>query len=107
VKTRFGLVAVSAFVSLYYVSGLDTKLFDEEEKKRFIAVFARRSLNRELSVEEFERLKLAVEYYDEMAPGNAEGPDDNLGNGLDESGRIGRGMERERCPISRCGNRTS
>lgn len=65
-KTPYGLVALSAFVSLYYVSGLDTKLGDEEEKKRLIAVFARHSLNGEISAGQFERLKLAVEYYDGM-----------------------------------------
>jgi signal peptidase len=65
-KSPYGMVTITAMVSLWFFTGIDSRLEDDEEKKRFIAVFARRSLNGEISVAQFERLKLAVEYYDEM-----------------------------------------
>jgi signal peptidase I len=65
-QTPYGLVAASALLCLFFLSGVDTKLEEDEEKKRLIAVFARHSLNGEMSASQFERLKLAVEYYDEI-----------------------------------------
>ena len=65
-KSPYGMVTVTAVVSLWFFTGIDSKLEDDEEKKRFIAVFARHSLNGDISAAQFERLKLAVEYYDEM-----------------------------------------
>ena len=65
-KSPYGMVSITAMVSLWFFSGIDSKLEEDDEKKRFIAVFARHSLNGDISVAQFERLKLAVEYYDEM-----------------------------------------
>ena len=65
-KSPYGMVSITAMVSLWFFTGIDSKLEEDEEKKRFIAVFARHSLNGDISVAQFERLKLAVEYYDEM-----------------------------------------
>jgi len=65
-KSAYGMVSIVAFVSLWFFTGIDSKLEEDEEKKRFIAVFARHSLNGDISAAQFERLKLAVEYYDEM-----------------------------------------
>lgn len=64
--TPYGMVALIGLISLVYVSGVDTKFDEENDKKRLIAVFARHSLNGDISAAQFERLKLAVEYYDEM-----------------------------------------
>lgn len=66
VKSAYGMVTITAVVSLWFFTGIDTRLEEDEEKKRFIAVFARHSLNGDISAAQFERLKLAVEYYDEM-----------------------------------------
>jgi signal peptidase I len=66
-KSSFGMISITAMLSLYFFSEVDTKIEEESEKKRLIAVFARHSLNGEISPAQFERLKLAVEYYDEMS----------------------------------------
>lgn len=65
-KSPYGMISITAMVSLYFFAGIDTKLEEGDEKKRLIAVFARHSLNGEISPSQFERLKLAIEYYDEM-----------------------------------------
>jgi len=65
-KTPFGMVAVTALISLYFFSDFDAKFADEDEKRRLVAVFARHTLNGEMTVQEFERLKLAVEYFDDI-----------------------------------------
>jgi len=65
-KSSYGMVTIVAFVSLWFFTGIDSKLEENEEKKRFIAVFARQALNGAISAGQFERLKLAVDYYDEM-----------------------------------------
>jgi signal peptidase len=65
-KSAYGMVTVTAMVSLWFFTGIDSKFEEDEEKKRFIAVFARHSLNGDISAAQFERLKLAVEFYDEM-----------------------------------------
>jgi len=65
-KSPYGMVSITAIVSLWFFTGIDTQLEEGEEKKRLIAVFARHSLNGDISAAQFERLKLAVEYYEEM-----------------------------------------
>jgi len=65
-KSAYGMVTITAMVSLWFFTGIDWKLEEGEEKKRLVAVFARHSLNGDISAAQFERLKLAVEYYGEM-----------------------------------------
>jgi signal peptidase I len=65
-KSAYGMVSIVAMVSLYFFAGIDTKLEEDDEKRRLIAVFARRALNGEISAAQFERLKLAAEYYDDL-----------------------------------------
>ena len=65
-KSAYGMVTITAMVSLWFFTGIDSKLEEGEEKKRLVAVFARHSLNGDISAAQFERLKLAVEYYGEM-----------------------------------------
>jgi signal peptidase I len=67
-KTAFGMVTVSALATLYFLSGIDTKMEQSDEKKRLVALFARHSLNGDISAKQFERLQLAVEYYDDISP---------------------------------------
>ncbi len=67
-QTPFGMVTVSALATLYFLSGIDTKMEESDEKKRLVASFARHSLNGEISAKQFERLKLAVEYFDDISP---------------------------------------
>ncbi|HXW36752.1 MAG TPA: signal peptidase I [Nitrososphaerales archaeon] len=66
-RTPYGLVALTSFVSLYYFSDIDTQLETEKDKERLLAVFAKMTLNREMSASEFERLRVAVEYSDEIS----------------------------------------
>ncbi len=66
IGTPFGMVVVSCVLTLFFLSGVDTRMAEADEKKRLIAVFAGHSLNGEISAGEFERLKLAVEYYDDI-----------------------------------------
>lgn len=65
-KTPYGMVAITAVISLWFISGVDEKLEEGEEKKELIATFAYHALNGDISPAQFERLKLAIEYYDEM-----------------------------------------
>ncbi|MGA2198621.1 MAG: signal peptidase I [Nitrososphaerales archaeon] len=65
-QSSYGMVTVIALLCIFFFSSFDTKEAAENEKKRFIAVFARQSLNGKMSMSQFERLKLAVEYYDDM-----------------------------------------
>ncbi len=65
-QTPYGLVAATALLCLFFLSGVDTRLDKEEERKRLVAVFARYSLNGRISPSQFERLKLAVEYYEDI-----------------------------------------
>ncbi len=68
-KTAYGLLMIVSLVSLYFFSGVDTRFAAEEARKRFAAVFARHSLNGEISVSQFERLNKALQYGEEM-PGD-------------------------------------
>lgn len=65
-KTAYGMVALTALVTVFFVSGVETRLMEGEEKKRLLAVFARHSLNGELSPRDLERIKLAIEYYEDI-----------------------------------------
>jgi signal peptidase I len=65
-KTPYGMVAITAMVSLWFFSGIDEKLEEGDEKKRLVAVFAYHTLNGDISASQFERLKLAIEYCDEI-----------------------------------------
>jgi len=65
-QTPYGMVAVVSLVCFFFLSSVDTKMEEEEEKKRLIAVFARYSLNGTISQSQFERLRLSVEFFDEM-----------------------------------------
>ena len=66
ITTPYGMVACIGLISLIYVSGVDSKFDEENEKKRLIAAFARHSLNGDITPAQFERVKLAIEYYGEM-----------------------------------------
>jgi signal peptidase I len=66
IGTAFGMVVLSCVATLFFLSGVDTKMEQENDKKRLIALFARHSLNGEISPKQFERLQLAVEFYDDI-----------------------------------------
>jgi signal peptidase I len=66
VKSSYGMVTITAMISLWFFTGIDSRLEEGEEKKRLVAVFARHTLNGDITAAQFERLKLAIEYYDEM-----------------------------------------
>lgn len=65
-QSPYGLIAAVSLVCIVLLSGVDTKLADGDERKRLTAVFARHSLNGQISPSQFERLKLAVEYYEDL-----------------------------------------
>ncbi|MGA2665219.1 MAG: signal peptidase I [Nitrososphaerales archaeon] len=65
-QTPYGMVAAISLVCFFFLSSVDTKMEGEDEKKRLIAVFARYSLNGTISQSQFERLRLSVEFFDEM-----------------------------------------
>lgn len=66
IGTAFGMVVLSCLATLLFLSGVDTKMEQENDKKRLIALFARHSLNGEITAQQFERLQLAVEFYDDI-----------------------------------------
>ena len=65
-KTPYGMVAFTALVTVFIVSGLETRVLDDEDKRRLLAVFARHSLNGEMTARDFEKVKLAVEYFEDI-----------------------------------------
>jgi signal peptidase I len=65
-KTAYGMVALSAVVTIFIVSGIETQVLNDEEKRRLLAVFATHSLNGELEARDFEKVKLAVDYYEDI-----------------------------------------
>jgi signal peptidase I len=66
-QTAFGMVTISAIATLYFLSGIDSKMEQATEKKRLVALFAGHSLNGEISPRQFEKLQLAVEFYDDVS----------------------------------------
>ena len=65
-KTPYGMVAFTALVTVFIISGLETRVMDDEDKRRLLAIFARHSLNGEMTARDFERVKLAVEYFEDI-----------------------------------------
>jgi len=65
-QTPYGLVAGVSLLCFYFISGVDSKLEQDDERKRLVAVFARYSLNGKISAAQFERLRLAVEYFKDI-----------------------------------------
>ncbi len=65
-QTPYGLVAAISLVCFFFLSSVDTKLESDSERKRLVAVFARYSLNGKISASQFERLRLAVDYFDDI-----------------------------------------
>jgi signal peptidase I len=104
VKSPYGMVTITAMISLWFFAGIDSRLEEGEEKKKLVAVFARHTLNGDITAAQFERLKLAVEYYDEMAIDLLKDPtilstvDWLKGRGLEKDWK----EEPQRCP--QCGS---
>jgi len=73
-QTPFGMVAAVSALCLYFLSSIDTQVAEDKEKQRLIAVFAKESLNGTISAKQFERLKLAVEYYREVPTEQVQDP---------------------------------
>jgi signal peptidase I len=105
-KTPYGMVAITAMVSLWFFTGIDDKLEEGDEKKKLVAVFAYHTLNGDISAAQFERLKLAIEYYDEIPIDLLKDPtvlsavDWLRGGGLEKGWR----EEPQTCP--KCGSRS-
>jgi signal peptidase I len=60
-KSAYGMLTVVAVMCLYYFSGVDTRVWMEDERRRLLDVFARHSLEGSIRLEQFEKLKLVVE----------------------------------------------
>jgi signal peptidase I len=103
-KSPYGMVTITAMISLWFFTGIDSKLEEGEEKRRLVAVFARHTLNDDITAAQFERLKLAVEYFDEMPINLLKDPtvlstvDWLKGRGLEKDWK----EEPQRCP--QCGS---
>jgi signal peptidase I len=65
-QTPYGLVAAISLVCFFFLTSVDTKLEKDDERKRLVAVFARYSLNGKISASQFERLRLAVDYFEDI-----------------------------------------
>jgi signal peptidase I len=60
-QSAYGMLAVVAAMSLYFFSGVDTRIWEEDERKRLVTVFAKHSLDGSISPDQFEKLKMIVE----------------------------------------------
>ena len=102
VKTPFGMVAISAVATLFFLSGIESKMEQSNEKKRLVALFARHSLNGEISAKQFERLQLAIEYYDDISPDSLVDP--TMISTIDwlKGGGLSSGWKEEKIPCPTC-----
>jgi signal peptidase I len=101
-QTPYGLVSVCAAVTLYFLTGVDSKMEESNERKKLVALFARHSLNGEISPRQFERLKLAVEYFDDMSPDLLTDP--TMISAIDwlKGGGLSTSWEEEKVPCPDC-----
>jgi signal peptidase I len=104
-KSPYGMVSIVAMFSLYFFSGIDSKFDEAAQRKRLIAVFARLSLNGEISPGQFERLKLAIEYHDDLDIGQLMDP--TILSAVDwlKGGVLERDWKEGHDVCQRCGNR--
>jgi signal peptidase I len=63
-QSAYGMLTVVASMSLYFFSGVDTRMWEEDERKRLITVFATHSLDGSIGSDQFEKLKMVVECSD-------------------------------------------
>ncbi|MBO0887825.1 signal peptidase I [Candidatus Bathyarchaeota archaeon] len=63
-KTAYGMLTVVSVMSLYFFSGVDTRTWIEEQRRRLLSVFARHSFDGGIGSEQFEKLKTVVEFSD-------------------------------------------
>lgn len=67
-QTPYGLVVAVALISILSFAGIDTEMDRTEARKRLLAAFSRRVLDGEWRGETFDKLRAAVEYFDDLPP---------------------------------------
>jgi signal peptidase I len=60
-QSAYGMITVVAVMSLFYFSGVDTRMWAEDERKRLITAFANHSLEGRIGSDQFEKLKMIIE----------------------------------------------
>jgi signal peptidase len=104
VQSPQGLVAIVAFIVLFYVAKADTRLDEERKEKRLIGALAHASLNGDLPPALFEQLETAIKYHDDLQEETLkDGPVVSLvewvkKGGLDDPWKLKKG------PCPRCGS---
>jgi len=63
-QSAYGMITVVAAMSLFFFSGVDTRTWEENERKRLITTFAKHSLDGSMGPDQFEKLKMVVECSD-------------------------------------------
>jgi len=63
-QSTYGMITVVAAMSLFFFSGVDTRTWEENERKRLITAFAKHSLDGSIPLDQFEKLKMIVECSD-------------------------------------------
>ena len=102
--TPYGMVACIGLISLIYVSSVDTKFDEENERRKLVAVFAGLSLNGSITAAQFERLKLAIEYFEDVPQEMLRDPTMiSLVDWL-KDGNLRSKWESDRVPCPQCGN---
>ena len=72
VKSPQGLVLGIAVFLFFYLDGYDRVFVRVEKKRKLLAVYARMALKGDLSLGQFEKFRLAVEFADDFPPGSIE-----------------------------------
>src|SRR5206468_6249043 len=63
-QSAYGMITVVAILSLFYFSGVDTRMWEDDERKRLITAFASHLLEGSIGSGQFEKLKMIVECSD-------------------------------------------
>ena len=73
-KSPQGLIFAVAALTFTYLNKYDRTLAEAKKKKEILALFARMTLNGELTQDSFEKFKLTLEFADDLPPDSLKNP---------------------------------
>jgi signal peptidase I len=64
IQSPQGLVAAVGFITLFYLSAYDAKVSEQKKKERLLSELSKKVIQGKMSMEEFQKLEIAVRYSD-------------------------------------------
>jgi signal peptidase I len=71
IQSPQGLVAAVGFITLFYLSTYDGKVSEQKKKERLLSELSKKVIQGKMSMEEFQKLEIAVRYSDLQNDGEA------------------------------------